>query len=54
MWDRWKETVMPKTSSIRPIVSTQHRLVADRQTEQQMTAANTGRCAVKTKFKNQQ
>jgi len=30
-----KEAAMPETSSIRPSVSTEHRLVADRQTDKQ-------------------
>ena len=29
----WKEASMPKTSAIRPVVSIQHRLVTDRQTD---------------------
>ena len=33
LWDGWKEASMPKTSSIRPVVSTQYRLVTDGQTE---------------------
>jgi len=27
VWDRWKEASMPRTSSIRPVVSIQYRLV---------------------------
>ena len=30
--DRWKKASMPKTSSTRPVISTQYRLVTDRQT----------------------
>jgi len=32
-YDMWKEASMPKTSAIRPVVSIQHRLVTDRQTD---------------------
>ena len=33
MWDRSKEASMPTTTSMRPSVSTQYRLVTDRQTD---------------------
>ena len=32
-WNRWKEASMPKTSSIRPVVSIQYRLVTDEHTD---------------------
>jgi len=33
VWARWKEACVPNTSSIRPVVSIQHRLVTDRRTD---------------------
>ena len=33
LWAGWKETCVPNTSSIRPVVSIQHRFVTDRQTD---------------------
>ena len=40
-WDRWKKAFMPKTSSIRPVVSIQYRLVTDGQTDGHVTTAYT-------------
>jgi len=39
VWNRWKEASMPKTSSIRPVVSIQYRLVKDEHTDGHMTTA---------------
>jgi len=42
--DRWKETSVPESSSIRPVVSTKYRLCdrqTDRQTDGQTATANT-------------
>ena len=33
MWDRWKEASVPKSSSIRPVISMQNRIVTDGQTD---------------------
>jgi len=41
LWDRWKEASVPKTSSIRPVVSIQYRLVTDRETDRHRTTACT-------------
>ena len=38
VWDRSKEAFVPKTSSIRPVVSIQYRLVTDRRTDRQTNA----------------
>jgi len=35
VWDRWKESFVPKIGSIRPVVSKHCRLVTDRQTDGQ-------------------
>jgi len=33
VWDMWKAAFVPKTSSIRPVMSIQYRLVTDGQTD---------------------
>jgi len=41
VYDGWKEAHMPKTSSIRPSVSIEHRLMTDGQTDRHRPMAST-------------
>ena len=38
-WDKWKGASMPRTSSVRPVVSIQYRLVTEGRTDRHMTTA---------------
>ena len=39
VWDRWKEAPLPRTSSIRPVVSIQNRLVTEGRADRHTTVA---------------